>query len=322
MQYQQVTDSICDHATLYALGVLSPEEAQAFASHLAVGCHVCQREVTTTTAVVGLLGHAARPVQPRPQVRERLLARIKGLSPVPSASSAALHAMPGQPVASPGTVTHTTESQWEDTDSAGLRTKQLWHDSRTQRSIVLAQMARAMQYPPHYHVDTEELYMLSGDLTVEGHLLHAGDFCAAPAGTTHGTTASTQGCTFLLLASDNNAIVASAPPAQTGFVFAYATTASWQQSAAAGVELQPLFSDATRGTMTAVVRLRPGATWPLPQGESGRQLYVLEGDGHVHGQRVQAGDYYQASTSGESQVLATHTGCRVLLLASPPPVLA
>jgi hypothetical protein len=91
-------------------------------------------------------------------------------------------------------------------------------------------MEGGVRYPPHRHADTEELYLLDGDLMVEGQVLRAGDYCAATGGTTRGAVYSEAGCTFLLVASERDAIVEdremAAPP--EGFRFVRATEGAWR----------------------------------------------------------------------------------------------
>ena len=47
----------------------------------------------------------------------------------------------------------------------------------------------------------EELYLLEGDLTVEGYTMHAGDYCRAEAGSFHGEIRTKTGCKFIAIAS-------------------------------------------------------------------------------------------------------------------------
>ena len=72
----------------------------------------------------------------------------------------------------------------------------------------LVRMEPGAHYPSHRHADAEELFLLSGDLHVGPEVMHAGDYCRADAETIHSETSSETGCQFLLLASQNNQIVA------------------------------------------------------------------------------------------------------------------
>ena len=57
------------------------------------------------------------------------------------------------------------------------------------------------------HSQIEELFLLSGDLHVEGQIMHAGDYCGADSGMIHVETFTESGCLFLLLASQQNELL-------------------------------------------------------------------------------------------------------------------
>ena len=62
---------------LYALGVLSPAERDAFEAHVA-GCASCAAEVRALSSVSEALAHAAPAAEPSPAVRARLMAAVQG----------------------------------------------------------------------------------------------------------------------------------------------------------------------------------------------------------------------------------------------------
>jgi hypothetical protein len=65
----------------------------------------------------------------------------------------------------------------------------------------------ASRYPSQQHAAIEELFMLSGDLHVEGQVIRAGDYCRGESGSVHGETYSDSGCLFLMMASQENRVV-------------------------------------------------------------------------------------------------------------------
>ena len=64
-------------AALYAVGTLAGEERTQFETHLATGCPDCTTMLSELSAVVATLAWAAPAVSPRPELRERLLARVR-----------------------------------------------------------------------------------------------------------------------------------------------------------------------------------------------------------------------------------------------------
>jgi anti-sigma-K factor RskA len=79
-------DTLQDLAAAYALGALSPEEAQRFEAFLA-GSREAQREVAEYRDVAALLALGGSEAAPSPDLRERVLSRIRGPSARPSAAA-------------------------------------------------------------------------------------------------------------------------------------------------------------------------------------------------------------------------------------------
>ena len=285
-------------SALSALGVLDPDEAATFEAHLAEGCPTCEAEVRAFRAVAGYLGYAVPPERPRPEVRDRLLAYV-------SAGNAV-------------TVIGASEGEWGRGEIEGVMVKILFRDPATRRITALGRIEPGVRYPSHRHADTEELYMLEGDLTVEGQVLRGGDYCAAPAGTVHGVSVTRDGCTYLVFASEQDQIITEpATGAQkTGFRFVYASEGAWQPGSVPGVSHRPIFSDPARGTSTHVVRVEAGARLPRQRYVTAGQLYMLRGDCHLMGHVLQAGDYLHAPVGTAHDLMSTEGGCEFLLISS------
>jgi ChrR Cupin-like domain len=108
--------------------------------------------------------------------------------------------------------------------------KPLYRDRAGQRLTGLVRMEAGVRYRPHQHADTEELYLLEGDLMVEGQVLRPGDYCAAIGGTTDGAVYSEAGWTFIVVASERDAIIEdrAMEAAPEGFRFVRATEGAWR----------------------------------------------------------------------------------------------
>jgi anti-sigma-K factor RskA len=64
-------------ATLYAMEALDEEERTQFEVHLATGCEACTTMLSELSTVVAALAWAAPAVSPRPELREKLLTRVR-----------------------------------------------------------------------------------------------------------------------------------------------------------------------------------------------------------------------------------------------------
>jgi quercetin dioxygenase-like cupin family protein len=221
------------------------------------------------------------------------------------------------------TIIHSTEGVWETIDVQGILLKFLLRDQAMGRFTALVQMDRGIRYPPHRHTDTEELYLLEGDLAIEGQVLRAGDYCAAIAGTIHGSTYSQDGCTFILSASEPERLSETSGIAgsQEGLVFVRGSEGVWRAGPTDGVAVKRIFSDPARQAYTSLVRMRPGARLPRHRHLTMEQLYMIDGDGHVAGQVLGPGDYYQMPPGSVHESSYTDGGCTFLLIASRAEIL-
>jgi anti-sigma-K factor RskA len=79
-------DTLLDLAAAYALGALSSEETQRFEAYLA-GSPEARREVAEYRDVAALLALGGPEAAPSPDLRERVVSRIRGPSAPPSAAA-------------------------------------------------------------------------------------------------------------------------------------------------------------------------------------------------------------------------------------------
>jgi len=63
-------------------------------------------------------------------------------------------------------------------------------------------------YPSHRHNDIEEVFVLEGDLMIEGVHMMPGDFCRSEPGSIHGATSTESGALLLVFASQQDEILA------------------------------------------------------------------------------------------------------------------
>jgi hypothetical protein len=77
----------------------------------------------------------------------------------------------------------------------------LHRDETRREQVGLLQAEPDMVYPCHRHGGTEEIYMLSGDLILEGITYYGGDYIRSASGSNHGKAYSKGGCMFFFRSS-------------------------------------------------------------------------------------------------------------------------
>jgi len=187
---KETEEEVRERAALFAIGALSPEEAAVVERHLAAGEAPYQREVAAFRAVADDLAYAAPPRAPRPAARDRVLARLAADSPAVITQEGFRFVLGARLDWQPGVV-------------PGVEVKLLREDASGGRRTRLIRMAPGTIYPKHRHPEVEEVYLLEGDLVVNGVLMRAGDYCSAEANSVHDGARSPSGCTFVVTAGAN-----------------------------------------------------------------------------------------------------------------------
>lgn len=83
-----------------------------------------------------------------------------------------------------------------------------------------------------------------------------------------------------------------------------------------GVFIKRLFKDPAKGTVTTLYKLMPGASLPKHRHIGAEECLVLEGDYHINGEVLGAGDYHCALPDSVDETLYT-IGGTMFLLVSP-----
>lgn len=182
------TDTLSEHAALYALGSLSAEEARAFEAEIESADATTEAALQDFRAVVADLAFAAAPQTPPASLRDRVLERVGAEGPAVFERDGLYFA-------------HGDRLDWHAGRCPGIEAKLLAADEARGRRTVLIRMAPGTVYPAHRHLDLEEIYLLEGDYMIEGVLMHAGDYCRAEVGTVHEDSRTLSGCTFIVTTS-------------------------------------------------------------------------------------------------------------------------
>jgi len=162
-------------------------------------------ESPADTAVLEALVLSVPPVSPRPEVRRELLARIAA-EPRTEAPPEGLFALrPGV------TGVRTSAAAWIASPMPGIEYKLISRDAASGMRTQLVRFAAGARYPRHRHAGTEEIFLIEGSVSVNGTLLHAGDYCRSEPGTEEIGTYSETGGLALIISSERDEVGAWAP---------------------------------------------------------------------------------------------------------------
>jgi len=108
-----------------------------------------------------------------------------------------------------------------------------------------------------------------------------------------------------------------APPTVVdGFYVVHDGEGEWESAACAGVRFKKLAVDAERRYVTMLVRMDAGASYPAHRHGGCEECFVLEGDLHVAGEVLGAGDYQYAGADSLHGEQRTEGGCLLLIVSS------
>jgi hypothetical protein len=96
-------------------------------------------------------------------------------------------------------------SDWEEAGT-GISYKILANDTQNHRVSMLVRLAPGAAYPPHTHAGVEELYLLDGELFIDGRKLYPGGYNRAEMGTGDQHVWSETGCTCVLLTASDDVL--------------------------------------------------------------------------------------------------------------------
>jgi anti-sigma factor ChrR (cupin superfamily) len=177
-------DRLIELAAGFAGGNLEAGEHEEFRALLARASAAVRAEVGQIIDAAALATLSTMPpASPLPSapLRQRLLQRVRGgLSP-----SELLKFVRGG------------DEGWIALKVPGASVKLLSMEDDKDYSVVLGKLEPGARYPAHSHIGAEEVYILSGDLSIGDVKLVAGDFHHAAPGSSHDVNHSENGCTIL-----------------------------------------------------------------------------------------------------------------------------
>jgi hypothetical protein len=173
-----------DLVSLYLLQALPAGERREAADTIAA-CAECRDEVETLRPIIeAFVSWPTDVLRPPTALWERLAQRI--------AVETGRAAAPESPTVA--------AADWEEA-APGISYKVLERDIERQRVSMLVRLGPGAAYPPHRHAGLEELYLLDGELFIDGRKLYPGDYNRSEVGTADQHVWSETGCTCVLLTS-------------------------------------------------------------------------------------------------------------------------
>ncbi len=198
-------------ADLYAAGALTPAEHVELERRLASGDAALARELARIQPILEALLDAPEAAVPR-HLREGIEARIDtaaGTDAQEWAEARGSHSIAAEACGEPGgippanspalLILRSTNARWTPTGIRGVRFRTLCADRRANRRTIVLQMDPGTALPDHDHAGPEEVYVLSGDLSIGAELLGPGDYFRVPAGAEHGIPRTQHGCTCIIV---------------------------------------------------------------------------------------------------------------------------
>lgn len=185
-----------------ALGTLGAAEREAVESHVR-GCGRCAAEFAATIDALALLAAAATPATPSPQVREKLLARVRGTlrwAPFIERVAELFDLAVGQAETLLGTLEDS--KNWVPGPGGG---NELYFVPKGPRlagaDAGFLRLDPNVQFPKHRHLGQETAIIMAGSLREDGsnRVWRPGDVQVNKEGTEHSFTAGENGCLFAVV---------------------------------------------------------------------------------------------------------------------------
>lgn len=181
----------CELAAAFSLGILD-EQDHPSVQQVMQEFPELKIELADFEAAVSAIAYSVPSDPICSQLKDQLFAEI-GVAP-PTILSVS------QPVASPYTSRATNRAWQPHPTVAGVMIVSLFVDEAKQQTICLLRAEAGICYPQHRHAAFEEIYMLEGDLAIDGQVYYSGDYIRSSPGSSH-SPYTQGGCTFFVRTS-------------------------------------------------------------------------------------------------------------------------
>ncbi|WP_333321438.1 cupin domain-containing protein [Microcoleus sp. T3_A4] len=190
-------------AALQALDILDESERGAFAEKLKESAELTT-ELAALESTIAAIAYTAPPVPVAHDLKNRLLQRIAELPPT-QAESANLKPIVTSPTENkaPSLIVRSNDVKWKSYGVPGVSFGKLYIDKTNRQITCLLRLEPGVTFPLHRHAASEEVFVLEGDLIVEGEICHQGDYIRSVPGSIH-SSLTQGGCLLLMKTSIDN----------------------------------------------------------------------------------------------------------------------
>ena len=194
-------------AAFQALDTLDESESRALTEKLRASPEV-QSERAALEAAVAAIGYTAPPVPVAPDLKNRLFQRIAELPPTPAESVNLKPIVTSSTEKNtPSLIVRSNDVKWKSYGVPGVWLGKLYIDKQKREITCLMRLEPGRTFPLHRHAGSEEVFVLEGDLIVEGEICHQGDYIRSVPGSIH-SSLTQGGCLLLMKTSlDNEMLV-------------------------------------------------------------------------------------------------------------------
>ncbi|MEG3846903.1 cupin domain-containing protein [Microcoleus sp. herbarium19] len=190
-------------AALQALDTIDESESRALAEKLQESPEL-QSELDAFQTAVSAIAYTAPLVAVAPDLKNRLFQRIAELDSTPAleVSSEQVSELSSNSNP-PHFIRRSQEVKWKSFGVPGISIGRLFADKEKREITCLLRLEPGIQFPLHRHRGVEEIFMLEGDLVVEGEVCYQGDYIRSLPGSTHAPITQ-GGCLLLVRSSIDN----------------------------------------------------------------------------------------------------------------------
>lgn len=186
-------EEFCELAALYALDILDTNERRLVEEHIAEFPED-ETELAKFYDSVAALSYGAPDVPMAADLKERLFERIAGDS---SAGNRTSVARPSIATNLPIFTVRAADVHWKPHPVPGVTIALLYKDTARREIVCLLRAEPGVRYPAHRHAGIEEIFMLEGDLVIDGVVYSKGDYIRSSPGTIHHPH-TPSGCMFFI----------------------------------------------------------------------------------------------------------------------------